>query len=506
MANPLTSGAGLVQADRAVKFASTQTIAAFIGGNSTLRGTHLNDTFVGDGQVITVAFTGPRADYSIVHNADGSVTITDNRPGSPDGTDKLIDIGFARFADTTVALNVKNDFNADGKSDLLLQALQLTGGNPDVMVELLNETTITSSATISTPMGWHVQAAGDFNRDSKADIVLQNNDGLPQIWLMNGTSVTSTVTLPNPSSSWHVIATDDFNRDGNADILWQNNDGAAAIWLMNGTTPVGGGVLPVNPGAAWHVIGAGDVNGDGKADILWQNNDGTPAIWEMNGTSIIGGGLLINPGPSWHAINLGDFNGDGKADILWQNNDGTPAIWELNGTSIIGGGLLLNPGASWHVMGPSDFNGDNIADIVWQNNDGTPAIWEMNGTSVIGGGLLPNPGPTWQVKDDGPISPDPAETGAQPPALHLSSPDAASAVPMFSSPDVPSPSLHLSAPDGATPRLTGVPDGTPPGSAPPFTLPSDPTSEGVPLAGTWSSLIGGSADPTWMRQIHAGTG
>ena len=156
--------------------------------------------------------------------------------------------------------------------------------------------------------------------------------------------------------------------------------------------------------------------------------------------------------------------------------------------------LSPNPGASWHVIGPSDFNGDGMADIVWQNNDGTPAIWDMNGTSIIGGGLLPNPGATWHVKDDGPISPDPAGTGTQPPALHLSTPDVASPVPM------------RSAPDGTAPHLTGVPDGIPPGSGPPFTLPSDPTSQGVPLAGTWSSLIGGSADPTWMRQIHAGTG
>ena len=28
----------------------------------------------------------------------------------------------------------------------------------------------------------------------------------------------------------------DFNGDGQADILWQNSSGARAIWLMNGTT------------------------------------------------------------------------------------------------------------------------------------------------------------------------------------------------------------------------------------------------------------------------------
>jgi hypothetical protein len=348
-----------------------------------------------------------------------TVRLADDAPGTANAmATSTATVGFA--------IVPKNDFTGDGKSDVILQN---TNGTPQIW--LMNGTSVTSmTSLVNSGPSWQLAATGDFNRDGKADIVLQNSDGLPEIWLMNGTSVTSTVTLPNPGPSWHVIAAGDFVGNGNADILWQNTDGAPAIWLMNGTSIVGGGVLPINPGPSWHVIGAADVNGDGTADILWQNNDGTPAIWEMNGTSIVGGGLLLNPGPSWHAIGLGDFNGDGNADILWQNADGAPAIWELNGTSIIGGGVLLNPGPSWHAIGTSDFNGDGKADIVWQSTDGTPAIWEMNGTSIIGGGVLPNPGAAWQVKDDGPIPADQmgtasAGSGASAPggALHLSAPD-----------------------------------------------------------------------------------
>jgi hypothetical protein len=385
----------------------------------------------GDGTTTAGTVSGASGTFTVngahTYAAAGQDTVTvklaDDAPGTANAT-------ATSTATVGAALSVKNDFNGDGTSDLLLQNNPFVG-NPDVKVELLNGLTVSSSGTTSTPPGWHVEASADFNQDGKADIILQNNDGTPQIWLMNGTNVTSVTNLVNPGPSWHVIAAADFNNDGRPDILWQNTDGAAAIWLMNGTTPTGGGVLPVNPGPSWRVIGAGDVNGDGKADILWQNNDGTPAIWEMNGTNVIGGGLLVNPGPSWHAIGLGDFNGDGNADILWQNNDGAAAIWELNGTNIIGGGVLSpNPGASWHVIGTSDFNGDGKADILWQNNDGTPAIWDMNGTTIIGGGLLPNPGATWQAKADGPIPPGGMDSGslALPPAVHLSSPDPASTV------------------------------------------------------------------------------
>ncbi len=420
----------------------------------------------GDGTTTAGTVSGGSGTFTVsgthAYASSGQDTVTvrlaDDAPGTASAT-------ATSTATVGAALSVKNDFNGDGNSDLLLQNNPFVG-NPNVMVELLNGLTVSSSGTISTPPGWHVEASADFNQDSKADIILQNNDGTPQIWLMNSTNVTSVTNLVNPGPSWHVIAADDFNKDSHPDILWQNTDGAAAIWLMNGTTPIAGGVLPVNPGPAWRVIGAGDVNGDGNADILWQNNDGTPAIWQMNGTNVIGGGLLINPGPSWHAIGLGDFNADGHADILWQNNDGAAAIWELNGTNIIGGGVLSpNPGASWHVIGTSDFNGDGHADILWQNNDGTPAIWDMNGTTIIGGGLLPNPGATWQAKADGPIPLGGMDTGvpAMPPALHLSAPD-----PVVG---------------------TGLlPSGLPPQFAPPWT--------GVPA---------GTSDPTWVHLAAFGT-
>ncbi len=391
-------------------------------------------------------------------------------------------------ATTTISFQspVKNDFNGDRKSDLLLQNVAFSG-NPNVMIDFLNGTSIASSNTISTPNGWHVEAAADFNHDNKSDIILQNNDGLPEIWLMNGGTVTSTVTLPNPGASWHVIAAADFNNDGNPDILWQNNDGQPIVWLMNGTTPVGGGPAPFNPGATWRAIGAGDFNGDGKADILWQNADGQPDIWFMNGTNVIGGGAPLNPGMSWHAIGVGDFNGDGKADILWQNADGQPDIWFMNGANVIGGGALpFNPGASWHAIGTSDFNGDGLADIVWQNADGTPDIWLMNGTSVIGGGSIANPGATWQVKADGPISPDEMGSGTQTtPTLHLSLPDTTNAAP------------HLSAPDGANALAGSQPM---PGTG--FSL--------SPPSGTWPALVGAgsnlslldqSTDQSYLRQI-----
>jgi hypothetical protein len=57
------------------------------------------------------------------------------------------------------------------------------------------------------------------------------------IWLMNGTSYSSGVSLGVVPTQWQIVGTGDFNGNGKTDILWQNTaTGERAIWLMNGTS------------------------------------------------------------------------------------------------------------------------------------------------------------------------------------------------------------------------------------------------------------------------------
>src|SRR5262245_47310508 len=148
------------------------------------------------------------------------------------------------------------------------------------------------------------------------------------------------------------VTPDDFNGNGPSDVLLQNSDGTPMIWLMNGhaNTTFAGPVGPFNPGPSWHIEDDGDFNGDGYSDILWQSADGTPAIWLMNGSNVVSNSVAgsFNPGPSWQIKASGDFNFDSKADILWQNNDGTPAIWLMDGANAITVGAVgpFNPGPS----------------------------------------------------------------------------------------------------------------------------------------------------------------
>jgi hypothetical protein len=268
----------------------------------------------------------------------------------------------------------------------------------------------------------------DFDSDLASDILWQNSDGLPAIWLMNGgaaemgtgRNITSLGGVGpfgpfpfNPGPSWHIKDTGDFNGDGRSDILWQGDDGTPAIWLMNGMASTSTGPAgPFNPGPSWQIKGAADFNFDGRDDILWQGSDGTPAIWLMNGLSALATGAVgpFNPGPSWQIKGTGDFNGDGRFDILWQGSDGTPAIWLMNGMSFLTGGAAgpFNPGPSWQIKGTGDFNNDGMSDILWQNTNGQAAIWLMNGMSALAVGAVGpfNPGPSWQIKGTGDYNDD----------------------------------------------------------------------------------------------------
>jgi VCBS repeat-containing protein len=328
-------------------------------------------------------------------------------------------------------------------------------------------------------------------------------------YFVSSTAITATTI------SAQSAARSDFNGDGHSDFLFQNTDATPAIWFMNGTSVVTKATLP-QPPSSWQVIGSGDFNGDGKADIIWQNSDGTPAIWEMNGSTIIGAAALPTPPSSWHIIGAGDFNGDGKADLLWQNTSGTPAIWEMNGSTIIGAAALPTPPSSWRVIKAGDFNGDGKADILWQNSDGTPAIWEMNGTSIVSAVALTSPGASWQLKDDGPIPLDamaaaPSTTNQQNNDLHLSAPEMVDSNIHASAPDGLGEAVNMprrgavdtfSGPSSITPIDRGLQSTSPLGGGPAYgMLPTDPGLLRQPGFGAGGDPLSALVPPTQLHNL-----
>src|SRR5689334_12155135 len=108
-------------------------------------------------------------------------------------------------------------------------------------------------------------------------------------WSKSPMPATVQVVGVQDASTWTVAGIGDFDHDTKSDILWKVDDGNGSydvvVWQMNGATVSSSGTAGTLNNA-WGIVGTGDFDGDGKANILFRNaDDATTAIWNMNGAT-----------------------------------------------------------------------------------------------------------------------------------------------------------------------------------------------------------------------------
>jgi hypothetical protein len=254
-------------------------------------------------------------------------------------------------ASAAVTVSPRADFNGDGMPDILWRDSS-TGQST---IWLMNGTTHTSDVSLSkVPSNWNIVAMGDFDGDGKPDILWRDStSGQTIIWLMNGTTHTSDVALGTVPPSWEIVGLGDFNSDGNLDILWRDSTtGQNIAWYMSGTTHAGDGKIGSVP-ANWKIVGVGDFNSDGKPDILWRDSTtGQNIAWYMNGITHTSDGAVSWVPKNWDAVNVNDFNGDGKPDILWRDSTtGQIIFWLMNGITHTSDVSIGTVGTNWQIVG-----------------------------------------------------------------------------------------------------------------------------------------------------------
>lgn len=292
----------------------------------------------------------------------------------------------------TPSVYALGSFDGSGVSDIPIVS------GPTVKLRVPGAST---DATVGTLLpGWSVVGEGDFNKDGKSDLLLENDRQLA-IWYLNGATVlpeSGNISAPL-QAGWSVAGVGDFDGNGYADILLENGS-QLAVWFIRG--------LDVQPDSAnvdstlasgWAIAGIGDFNGDDRSDLLLENR-AQLALWLMNGIHLLPASGTIGV-QSAQVSGIGDFDGDGRADMLVQKSLGRLEVWLMNGTSVKATNVdnPLRPNEGWIVTATGDFNGDGRTDILLRN--GTQlAIWNMNGLVTSGGvgsNIAPLPDAGWSI-------------------------------------------------------------------------------------------------------------
>ncbi|MFI7650344.1 LamG-like jellyroll fold domain-containing protein [Micromonospora sp. NPDC049460] len=167
---------------------------------------------------------------------------------------------------------------------------------------------------------------GDFTGDGAPDL-LYRDAATQNLWMRTGTvggglQATSIQIGTGFSTANWIFSPGDFNGDSKPDVLWRKTDGTLFMIRGNGT---GGWITGTSEviGSAWGgaaLFGRGDFSGDGKTDVLVRlNSTGEVRLHRGNGT----GGWLDTAGitkgtipPGAGVFTVSDFTGDAKPDIL----------------------------------------------------------------------------------------------------------------------------------------------------------------------------------------------
>jgi hypothetical protein len=168
----------------------------------------------------------------------------------------------------------------------------------------MNGSVITGSADLTSggmavrpDASFSIAGVGDFDGDGRRDILWRSTSGQLIDWTMNGPVIAGSADLTSggavvrPDASFGIAAIGDFDGDTRSDILWRSTSGELIDWSMNGSVIASSGDITSNgvavrPDATWHLVETGDFDNNGTADLLWRNDSGALAEWLMNGTAI----------------------------------------------------------------------------------------------------------------------------------------------------------------------------------------------------------------------------
>ena len=289
------------------------------------------------------------------------------------------------------------DFNKDGKADLAVTNVNTS----DVSVKLGNgDGTFQAAVNYATGSNPESVAIGDFNGDGVADLVVANALGdSVSVLLGNGNGSFQAAMNYGAGAFPAFVAVGDFNGDGKADLAVADyHGGNVSVLLGNGN---GTFQMAVNYvlGGYPQSVAVGDFNGDGKADLAVADLSipGKVHVLLGNGNGTFQAAVDYVVGANPWSVAVGDFNADGKADLAVANySSNSVSVLLGNGNGTFQAAVNYGVGSEPLSVGTGDFDGDGKADLAVVNlsgNNVSVLLGNGNGTFQgavnYGAGSLP---------------------------------------------------------------------------------------------------------------------
>jgi hypothetical protein len=267
------------------------------------------------------------------------------------GTGGFTDVSALNVNDAATGLTV-GDFNNDSKLDIVVQSYGSSCSDPHCFPAI--QSLIGDGAGVFVkhtmgPISYGPMVPGDFNNDGKLDLFSSHGivlgDGLG--------GFTASAALPpgrhiNPDDGFATVV-GDFNHDGNLDGAMVFLHSRVGIFFGNGAGGFSAAHF-VTPGIQPTGLAAADFDHNGKTDL-------TISIGGQNKVTIYHDDVL----PELANSPVYDFDGDGRTDIAVYR-PGASAMWYM---------LLSSDntfrqasfGTTGDIPVPADYSGDGIAEI-----------------------------------------------------------------------------------------------------------------------------------------------
>jgi protocatechuate 3,4-dioxygenase beta subunit len=342
-------GAAITQPGRSTPTTTSGVVSKtnFLGSSNSLGGSGSSSGLVTDPvgttqttPTYTAKNNGSKPTYVVASAGAGYTSIVRVFDYSTGGERFRFDAfpGFTGGVNTATA-----DVTGDGVDDIVVGAGQ--GGSPRVKVYDGTTGSVVRDFVAFTASftGGVWVAAGDMNKDGKADIVVGAGEGGgSHIKIFDGGTGTETrgvFAFDQSIGGGARVAVGDFNNDGQLDILAATGKNVQArVAVINGTNLAN--ITTYFPYANFTggvFVAAGDVNGDGVADIITGAGEGggpRVRVSNLNGSTIFDGFVAETSFSGGIRVAAQDVNGDGKADIITgQGIGGTSKVQIYSGAN-----------------------------------------------------------------------------------------------------------------------------------------------------------------------------